>query len=334
MIADAESILKVCGLGSYLHIGCGKSTLVFELLKRSADAFGLDISSEVIAENETRAPGRFFQGELTKYPFDAESFDNIVIGNELLNYNFEQLAVLLSAVKLMAKRNIVLYFSPEVYGKMHHQYDLMQRAGWEELLLQAGLRKHPRASVLQHHTSFHQTQLAQISFFERMPEQAFEQYPSAIIQTHVSPYIDPLRQTGQAADNILSRYSLINQKIRSGDVVLELGCKTGHGAAILAAGGKAKQIIGIDADNDVLAYAAQNYAQHNAMISFQKSDLTNLKAIENHTIDLIIAIDVMDKIDNKSAFLAEIKRVLKPDGRFVGSVPCMWKDNSGLTLNS
>lgn len=331
MIADAEYILKVCGLGSYLHIGCGRSTLVFELLKRSADAFGLDTSSEIIAENEMRAPQRFFQGEIMQYPFDAESFDTIIIGDELLNFQHDQLVVLMSAVKLMAKKNIVLYFTSQAYEKMHQKADLMTRAYWEKLLLNAGLIKHARASLLQPYTDFNRAKIAQITFFEIMQETAFSQYPSAIIQTHVSPYLDPLRQSGQMADNLLSRYSLISQKIRTGDVVLELGCKAGHGVAILATSGKAKRVIGVDADRDIIAYAASVYGQQNAMISFQQSTLTKLQAFEDHSIDMIVAIDIIDKLENRAELLAEIKRVLKPDGRFMGSIPCMWKDSSGLT---
>ncbi len=44
MIKDAESILKVCGVGNYLYIGCGENKLVFDLLKRSINAYGIDAS--------------------------------------------------------------------------------------------------------------------------------------------------------------------------------------------------------------------------------------------------------------------------------------------------
>ncbi len=327
MIADAESILKVCGLGSYLHVGCGNDTLVFELLKRTADAYGLDRSQKVIEENQMKAPGRFFQGELAQYPFDAESFDHIIIGDVLLEYNTEQLSMLISAIRLMARKSIVLRFSPSAYQRMRGN-----RILWNDVFLRSGLRKHAGAINHTMTQGFNSADLDRISFYARVPEQALDHYPQALIQTHERPYVDQLRNPDSISDSILSRYSMLKSKCRPGDVIVDLGCKAGYGAAIIAENGQAKQVIGIDSDADIIAYAKENYTLPH--LSFQVAELANLTMFSDHSVDTIFAMDVLDQVDDLSVLLAEIKRVLKPDGRFLGNFPCVWKDGSGLTLRT
>ena len=84
MMMDVNAILRVCGPGSYLHIGCGTNTPVFELLKRSINAFGISSDQSTVDHNNDRAPGKFLKGTLMEYPFAPAAFDNIILGEELL----------------------------------------------------------------------------------------------------------------------------------------------------------------------------------------------------------------------------------------------------------
>lgn len=113
MITDAESILSVCGMGTYLHISCGTGTLITELLKRSIDAYGIDRSSKNIANINNKIPGRFFVGSLVNYPFKSQTFDTVIVGGELLEFNPHEMVTVLKAIKMITKRNLIIYFTPD-----------------------------------------------------------------------------------------------------------------------------------------------------------------------------------------------------------------------------
>lgn len=333
MIADVESILKVCGIGTYLHIGCGKSSLVFDLLKRSIDAFGLDASDSIISHNAEHAPGRFFQGTLIDYPFKANAFDTLVIGSELLHISTEELHIALKALFQMTKRNLVLYFPSETGHSIPQQRVESNRLFWEKIAIDAGFRHHPRSMLVNHYDQLEQERMGQLTFFERIPDAALDAFPLAWLLANRDLHMDMLREAGRRSDAHVSRYIYAATKIRGGDTVLDAACGLGYGTAVLAACSTGANFIGVDIDPDSITYATANFAAVDKTLSYKACDITNLSFLPNHSIDVIVSFETIEHVENYDALLKELRRVLKPNGRIIGSVPNLWCDDTGKDPN-
>ena len=68
-------------------------------------------------------------------------------------------------------------------------------------------------------------------------------------------------------------------------------------------------------------------------IEYHASDVTKMSFIPSHSVDIVISFETIEHVKNYDAFLIEVKRVLKPDGRFIGSVPNLWCDETGNDPN-
>ena len=113
-----------------------------------------------------------------------------------------------------------------------------------------------------------------------------------------------------------ARTMWVYDNVRRGSSVLDLGC----GAGVLALL-KRKEVIlaGIDVSSDCAAIARTN--GYDLAIT---AELTALPFAEA-SFDYVVSLDVMGHIefDQKDAVLAEIKRVLRPDGVTLHGVECM-----------
>lgn len=333
MIADVDSILRVCGAGTYLHLGCGENTPVFELLKRSIDAYGMDASPAIIEKHLARAPGRFFEGSLTNYPFQAATFDTVIVGPELLNFKTEQLMPVFEVLLKMTKRNLVLYFSAEDLRSVTQRHPESNRLFWEKLAIASGFRRHPREMMVNNYSSLEDERIGQFTFFECIPAEASQKFSLSWLLATRDLHMDMLREAGRRSDGHVSRYVHAAFRIRPGDTVLDAACGMGYGTAVLAACSPGAKFIGVDIDTDSVAYAQANYAANNPNISFHACDVTKMAFIPDHSIDTIISFETIEHVPDYDIFLAEAKRVLKPDGRFIGSVPHMWCDETGKDPN-
>ncbi len=333
MIADVESILKICGLGKYLYIGCGQNKLVYDLLKRSVDAYGMDASADVIAQNLLAAPGRFFQGSLTNYPFNPETFDTIIIGSELLNFKTEYLLEALNILRALTKCNLVLYFAPEAMNGFIDRPLEANRIFWEKAAIYAGFRRHPRSMLVTQYFELENESIGKLTFFERVPDVSHAQYSLDWLLENRDLHMDMLREAGRRSDGHIVRYALAAQKIRPGDVVLDAACGMGYGSAVMAACSKGAQFIGVDIDPTSTAYAEKTFASTEPRLSYQTSDVTQLSFLPDHSVDIVVSFETIEHVLDYDAFLTEMRRVLKPDGRFIGSVPNLWCDETGNDPN-
>lgn len=116
-----------------------------------------------------------------------------------------------------------------------------------------------------------------------------------------------------------------------GDRVLDLGCGEGrhvHGLYLL--GGL--DIVGVDLDEASLEKAADGLATlpqpagvETGKVTFETGNATALRFEDDH-FDAIICSEVLEHLPDYPAALAEIRRVLKPDGRLCISVPHAWPE--------
>jgi len=106
--------------------------------------------------------------------------------------------------------------------------------------------------------------------------------------------------------------ALLREGITPESRLLDVGCGTGGTMQVL---GTACKPIGIDMSPQALEYTVQKTGAPAAV-----SDATALPFMDE-SFDFAVALDVIEHIDNDGLVLREIKRVLKPGGKLVITVP-------------
>ena len=113
----------------------------------------------------------------------------------------------------------------------------------------------------------------------------------------------------------LARYAFAARLSRRKQV-LDAGCGAGYGSAELAR--KAASVLGIDRSAEAIAFARAQYPAPN--LRFEEADCTALPAADG-SIDLVVAFEVIEHLQDWRAFLREARRVLAPAGQFIVSTP-------------
>jgi SAM-dependent methyltransferase len=104
--------------------------------------------------------------------------------------------------------------------------------------------------------------------------------------------------------------------------VLDLGCRTGALTQHYAAG---NEVTGVDVDRAALEQAVERLG-----IETVWADVEEGLPFEDETFDVIVAGELMEHLADPAAAVANIRRVLRPGGRFVGSVPNAFRLKSRL----
>jgi len=94
--------------------------------------------------------------------------------------------------------------------------------------------------------------------------------------------------------------------------VLDLGCRDGALSSELVRG---NHVVGLDADRDTLADAAR------AGLETVWADAEEPLPFADASFDVVLAGEILEHLRDPHALVAEAARVLRPGGRFVGSVP-------------
>ncbi len=112
----------------------------------------------------------------------------------------------------------------------------------------------------------------------------------------------------------LAAYHFIKNVI-AGQQVLDLGCGTGYGTAFIATG-NSSQVIGIDISQQALI----SIKSQEPGATFVTGDSVRLP-LPAGVFDLVISFQVIEHIENEIGYLAEVRRILSPGGRFIVSTP-------------
>lgn len=113
----------------------------------------------------------------------------------------------------------------------------------------------------------------------------------------------------------LSRYWWV-APLTSGKRVLDAGCGTAYGSAILAAGG-ANEVVGVDRANEVLAAVRPRMPER---VQLQCADVANLP-FESNSFDIVVCFEVIEHVEDTDRVLDELARVVRDDGVLVISSP-------------
>jgi SAM-dependent methyltransferase len=98
--------------------------------------------------------------------------------------------------------------------------------------------------------------------------------------------------------------------------VLDAGCGVGYGTSFLA--GHARRVVGVDLDPEAIAYARGHYAAAN--VEFREGDVQALD-LPDASFDAICSFETIEHLPDGAAFLAEMRRLLRPGGVFLVSTP-------------
>jgi SAM-dependent methyltransferase len=98
--------------------------------------------------------------------------------------------------------------------------------------------------------------------------------------------------------------------------VLDLACGNGYGAALLAR--RARHVWALDIDGETIAGARKSWQSRN--MTFLRGDATQLP-LPDGSIDLVVAMEVLEHLDEQSLLLQEIARVCSGRGVALISTP-------------
>jgi SAM-dependent methyltransferase len=99
--------------------------------------------------------------------------------------------------------------------------------------------------------------------------------------------------------------------------VLDLASGEGYGTNMLAAGAAA--VVGVDIDENVIRHASNKYVRDN--IQFVSGSITSTPIRDDHSFDVIVCFEAIEHVEDQDALFVEVKRLLRPDGLFIGSTP-------------
>jgi SAM-dependent methyltransferase len=106
--------------------------------------------------------------------------------------------------------------------------------------------------------------------------------------------------------------------------VLDLGCRTGALTEHYAQG---NELTGVDVDRDALARARERLD-----IETVWADVEDGLPFADETFDVVVAGELLEHLADPAAAVTHVRRVLRPGGRFVGSVPNAYRLKARLAF--
>jgi SAM-dependent methyltransferase len=109
--------------------------------------------------------------------------------------------------------------------------------------------------------------------------------------------------------------------------ILDVGCGTGTMLTYLASYG---QVQGVDIDEEAVGYCRER-----GLVEVRLGSAETLPFADN-SFDLVTALDVVEHLDDDTAALREIRRVLRPGGKVLITVPAhpfLWGDQDEVNLH-
>lgn len=299
-----EHLVGLLGPCRILHLGAGNTGLLTELLLAGCDAWATGVGlvgghSRVVSAGE----GGRFDAVVAEVPPDAVAE-----------------AWLAEALGGVAALERLAVHAP---GRSRPQIEAM--------LFADGWRRHPGDLTVARYPSLSDAAMPVLAVYERIPEAARARWRVVDLAADRALHMDMLREGGCRADAHIARYALAANYVRPGDTVLDCACGLGYGTAVMAALSRGAAFMGVDCDADTVEYARANYAVPG--VSFHRGDAAALDGIPDASVDLVVSMETIEHVEDWKAAVTAFRRVLKPDGRLIASVPDVWADETGSDPN-
>jgi ubiquinone/menaquinone biosynthesis C-methylase UbiE len=332
-VAIAGQVEQLCGRGSLLDVGCGMGLLVRTLAARGIDAHGVDPAARPIEEGNRQLAGRFHSGSILLLPFPDNSFDTVSSTDCLEHIAEADVPAALRELHRVARRFafIQLATKPDRDGRWH--LCVHDRTWWEAQFFNAGFRKHPLSQIAVPYEALENEHWQITLLFEKIPAEALSSYPLAALQAERDLHMDMLREPGRRSDAHIARYILACEHVPSTGLVLDAACGLGYGSAILVQSAPGVKVVGIDNGDFAIPYATKNFCPYLPNLAFRQGDVCDLSAYGDSSVDLVVSFETVEHLREPGHFLKEVRRVLKPGGRFLCSVPNLWVDETGKDPN-
>ena len=120
---------------------------------------------------------------------------------------------------------------------------------------------------------------------------------------------------GKIAAEHLHRYALCFDFVK-GKKVLDIASGEGYGSNLLAR--HAQEVIGVDISQEAVVHANKKYSNKNLV--FHVGSVLEIPC-EAEVFDVVVSFETIEHISDHRKMIAEIKRVLKPDGLLIISTP-------------
>jgi GT2 family glycosyltransferase/SAM-dependent methyltransferase len=111
------------------------------------------------------------------------------------------------------------------------------------------------------------------------------------------------------------RYVIVLDVVTEKDV-LDVACGEGYGSSFMA--DVARSVVGVDISDEAVQHASKTYMKSN--LSFRQGSATNLN-FADASFDVVVSFETIEHLAEQAQMLAEIRRVLRPDGVLVISSP-------------
>ncbi len=106
-------------------------------------------------------------------------------------------------------------------------------------------------------------------------------------------------------------------RFAAGRRALDVACGEGYGSALLAQA--AAHVTGVDVSSEAIAHAKRTYGDR-ANLAFECASCTRLP-LADASVDIAVSFETLEHIGEQREFVAELARVLEPDGVLVISCP-------------
>ena len=111
------------------------------------------------------------------------------------------------------------------------------------------------------------------------------------------------------------RYAIVQDIVTQKDV-LDLACGEGYGSSFMA--NVAQSVVGVDISEEAVQHASTKYIKSN--LNFQQGSATALN-FADATFDVVVSFETIEHLAEQAEMLAEIRRVLRPNGLLIISSP-------------
>jgi 2-polyprenyl-3-methyl-5-hydroxy-6-metoxy-1,4-benzoquinol methylase/molybdopterin-guanine dinucleotide biosynthesis protein A len=113
------------------------------------------------------------------------------------------------------------------------------------------------------------------------------------------------------------RYVYALTQLSATDEVIDAACGEGYGSEMIAE--RCKRVVGVDLDEETIR-AAQTRSASVENLRFEHGDACQLNE-PDQSFTVFVSLETIEHIPDVDAFCREVKRVLKPGGRFICSTP-------------